>query len=365
MHRCLNAVRGRVLDIDFSTANVLSCLKIVRRFVSIWVILDPGANSMKTSTEKKSIKIAHLFIENLNHSFESDFKFPLDDNATLVISVGENDAIRKLEESVWREWVGTIEWDSLKRSNAILAMTCESQNPEIQDHENQSLLDKIQTAWVALKCVAPIHTDHCYKTTGYTDGEKIRINHYDQLAKWYLPGFDDRSEEVIGVIERMDEERARQWQALYRAMRFIQSRRKQDEYLRVWLGLRAFEKACNEYFLEYRLPFFVRALEALILPERGKTERQFKSRAGKWWEKSINPKIFLGDPHKILGEIYEMRCDFDHLHGLKEAYTETQHLRAYQCEQLTRRAYRDILLNRETLILFKNNEGIQDYWRNS
>ncbi len=307
--------------------------------------------------------MAHLFIENLAHSFDPGYNFVFDEGAVLTFSTDANRHVNNLEEAVWKEWVGAIEWDSLKRSNAVLQLDRDSQNPKIQDHENEDLLNKIQTAWVALKFVAPIHTDQCYKTSGYTDKGRVRINHYDHLTRWYLPGFDHETEETIGIIERMDEKRVRQWQALYKAMRFIQSCREKNQYLRVWLGLRSFEKACNEFYLEYRLPFFVRSLEALILPDQGKTTSQFKSRASRWWSKDINPQAFVGDTHKILGEIYEMRCDFDHLHGLKEEYTSIQHLRAYQCEQLARRAYQSILLSEKDLKVFKDNKGIQNYWK--
>lgn len=317
---------------------------------------------MNPETKRQAKKVAHLFIENLAHAFESDRDFTLDENAILTFSIDGNKSLTKLEESVWREWVGSIEWDSLKRSNAVLEIQLQSENPEIQDHENQELLKRIQTFWVALKLVAPISTDHCYKTSGYFDDGKIRINHYDPLPRWFLPGYEEHNENEIGIIERIDENRVKQWFSLYKAMRFVQDHRKQNEYLRVWLGLRSFEKACNEFYLEYRLPFFVRSLEALILPEQGKTTSQFKSRVSKWWSKNINPKVFTSDPHKILGEIYEMRCDFDHLHGLKEEYTAIQHLRAYQCEQLARRAYQSILLNRKDLLLFSDNIGIQRYW---
>ncbi len=315
---------------------------------------------MIVKTEK--LKVAHLFIEGLSHSFENDYEFSFDEDANLMLARNENKLIDKLEESVWKEWVGSIEWESLKRSNAVLEIKRTSATSEIQDHESEELLNKLQTAWVALKLTAPVHTERSFKTCGYTIEEKLRVNHYEDLAKWYLPGYDEHHEGQVGIIEKIDESRLKQWRALYKTMRFLQSRRKDNEYLRVWLGLRSFEKACSEYYLEYRLPFFVRSLEALILPEQGKTANQFKSRVAKWWSKDINPKVFIGDSQKILGEIYDMRCDFDHLHGLKESYTSIQQLRAYQCEQLARRAYQGILLNEKDFLLFKDNEGVKQFW---
>ncbi len=319
--------------------------------------------SLIPAAKIQSKKVGYLFIENLAHSFKIDNDFIFDEDAILTFSINGNKLIDGLEESMWKEWVGTIEWESLKRSNAVLEIKRESANPEIQNHENEEFLNKMQTAWVALKLVAPIHTDHCYKTVGYTDGEKIRINHYDQLSRWFLPGCDDQNEEQIGSIERIDDRRVTQWCSLYKALRFIQSRREEGEYLRIWLGLRSFEKACNEVYLEYRLPFFVRSIEALILPDKGKTTKQFKSRVSKWWSKDLNPKAFAGDAHKALDEIYDIRCDFDHLHGLKDEYTSIQYLRAYQCEQLVRSAYQSILLNEGDLASFKDNQGIQNYWK--
>ncbi len=319
---------------------------------------------MNPNIKSQSRKVGHLFIENLAHSFNSAYSHIFDEDMILTLSNESSLPLDKLDESVWLEWVGSIEWDSLKRSNAVLEVQMESKNPEIQDQENVELLDKIQTAWVALKFVAPLYTNHCYKTSGYFEQEKIRINHYEPLHKWYLPGFNDLYENEIGTIERMDVDRVVQWAALYKTLRFIKSRRKAKEYDRLWFGLRSFEKACGEYYLEYRLPFFVRSLEALIMPEKGNTTTRFKSRASKWWSKNINLKAFVGDPQKILGEIYEMRCDFDHLHGLKEQYSEKQYLLAYQCEQLARSAYRNILLEEGELGNFITNKHIYAYWAN-
>jgi len=72
--------------------------------------------------------------------------------------------------------------------------------------------------------------------------------------------------------------------------------------------------------------------------------------------------IFKGDNISLLCEIYDMRCDFDHLHGLKEQYTKTQLLRWHQCEETARNAYKEILLSENELDTFAKDISITQYW---
>ena len=124
----------------------------------------------------------------------------------------------------------------------------------------------------------------------------------------------------------------------------------------------SFLKGCGEYYMDFRLPLIVRSIEALIMPDKGKTTKQFKLRASKWWPKDTEDELFNERAIDALGEIYEIRCALDHLHGLKKGIAEKAMLRSRQCERLARIAYQDILLNEDKLKKFESDDTIKKYW---
>ncbi len=110
---------------------------------------------------------------------------------------------------------------------------------------------------------------------------------------------------------------------------------------------------------DFRLPMFVRALEALVLPDKGETTKQFVQRAATWWPKEFGSK----GVDTALREIYDMRCDFDHLHGLKDQYSQAQLQRAYQAEALARNALQSVILNPSEREHFVSDEKIRARWQ--
>lgn len=315
--------------------------------------MEAGALKVEEKTAVKGKKFGLLSISNLGHSFGENQKIAFDDDVTLHLSSNSHSITDHFEDTVWRNWVG-LEWERIKGANAMLEISKASEQPDIQDHENKELEDKAFTLWFALKLVAPIHTDGAYITSGSYKDNKIAVRSYKKMPPWILP---PQKNFYVWV----DQAVIAKWQSLYMTIISLKMEAKAGKYARLFRGLRTFEKGCLEFYLEYRLPFFVRAVEALILPDKGDTKRKFKSRASRWWPKDWDRETFPANSHEILGEIYDIRCDFDHLHGLKEDYTDKQNLRGYQCEQLARKTYQSILLSDE-LKNFDTDEHILSYW---
>src|SRR5438876_935280 len=42
-------------------------------------------------------------------------------------------------EALWKEWLGSIRWDKIQKSNVVLVRTMSSANPRILDDENEAL----------------------------------------------------------------------------------------------------------------------------------------------------------------------------------------------------------------------------------
>lgn len=183
--------------------------------------------------------------------------------------------------------------------------------------------------------------------TGSKIRGEIKFREWTEYDNWY--SLDNKK---LAVKD------AEIWSELLKSLQTVYARLKNGEFKRFNRGLLNFQKGCKDLFIDFRLPYFVRSLEALVLPEKSMTEKQFKKRASKWW-----PKHFNEDAVSALGEIYQMRCDFDHLHGIKDRYDKIHLLRARQCEETARNAYQTILLENKELENFSIDEKIRAYWK--
>ena len=127
-----------------------------------------------------------------------------------------------------------------------------------------------------------------------------------------------------------------------------------NEYQRFKRGLFAFLKAMSEKNGEFRFHQFVRAIEALLIPDIGKTKKQFKQRC----QTFIYPD---NDIINFLEEVYDIRCEVEHLNSIdlaikkfnKDNLHDHLQLRIRQVEYLARDTYRYILTNQEILNIFK------------
>ncbi|HEY1580489.1 MAG TPA: hypothetical protein VGF82_25790 [Terracidiphilus sp.] len=123
----------------------------------------------------------------------------------------------------------------------------------------------------------------------------------------------------------------------------------------------------EQYYASDRLHGFVRALEALILPEAGKTEKQFISRCGLF----AGPKSGETTVRNALQEAYKMRCDIEHVHDwdrslqvYPSAGREDQALwRTRQMEALACGIYKGILLEPILQAEFCSDASLKAFWQ--
>jgi hypothetical protein len=139
-----------------------------------------------------------------------------------------------------------------------------------------------------------------------------------------------------------------------------------DEFSRLQRGLDHWDLATMEHRLDLRLHALVRAIEALIAPERGRTQGQFIDRC----------KVLVKAPYsdRLLTEIYELRSQVEHSNDWRLAFQQTRPslsgedaeqlatLRALQVELMARRAYLRVLLDPAFLKTFQTDELIRRFW---
>ena len=260
----------------------------------------------------------------------------------------------KFTDETWKSWLG-LKWDDLKESNAIVKIEMPTKNPNVLDAENQILEKKGNLVWNSMKLSASFCLEKAYFLNGTRRDDHIEIRSYSEAPKWY---FSDNRDYHIPV----NTQNLKIWADIYESLSHVYDSLEGSKFFRFNRGLLCFLKASEEQYQDFRMPMFVRAIEALIMPDTGKTTRQFKLRAKRWWPKEKN-ELFKGNAHDVLGEIYEMRCNFEHMHGLKSEHTGKSEIRAQQCEELARRAFRDILLDDAKLEIFESDKKIKNYWR--
>jgi hypothetical protein len=128
-------------------------------------------------------------------------------------------------------------------------------------------------------------------------------------------------------------------------------------------GFHAWIRAMQESNGEDRLHQFVRAVEAVIKPEVGRSKNQFMHRG----------QVFVGNAQHArerLGELYDLRGAAEHMNplslvlaGYPEAEWETIGIkRSYQSQVLASHVYERIFTDADSQITFSSDERIDEFW---
>lgn len=297
---------------------------------------------------RQSYKVGYIFFNSLWEGLPDEVTFKLDENINFLRKCPD------IDETIWKKWLG-LQWDEIKESNAVVEVKFPTNTPEVLDNENAEIELLCRKIWVSFMLTDSFHLDDAYFLTGSEVDSKVGIRSYFKLDRWF-----HSNEHAV----KMNNVHLGKWSSLCHKLKDIYARK--DEFLRLKRGTHCFLKACNESNINFRFPYYVRSLEALIIPSKGKTTEQFISRVGKFWKLCETDKAFIGeDAQKVLQEIYEIRCDFDHMHGMKLELKERQMLRCFQCEELCRRSYQKVLLNDSLLNNFVQDEHITEIWKDN
>ena len=118
------------------------------------------------------------------------------------------------------------------------------------------------------------------------------------------------------------------------------------------------ETRTNEYILD-RLHQYCRCIDGLILPNAGKTKRQFKSRT----------ELFIGPcHHDMMGEIYDVRSAVEHLHENRYLENFDREIRLDLVkkeaivEHIARTAIAQIVGNETLSSHFGNTPALAKFW---
>ncbi len=256
-------------------------------------------------------------------------------------------------DNTWKSWLGEIAVGHLKDCNLVLLKHRGSAKPEILDHEHKDLAKQINSLfWLLHLCGVPRYTT-AFFMVGSVINNQITVRQYSEVTKVYR----NRGARRAPVsIHRLREAAELTNVSLHKLGA-------QDDFSRVKRGLRAIWKALQSKFIDDRLHDYVRAIEALILPEPGKTKRQFVSRCQLFTRKDASTQ-------SLLAEIFDMRSHAEHMHQWDRALAryraekrnDVALQRTRQVEQLACFAYRKVLLNPTLRTYFKTDAAISTFW---
>jgi hypothetical protein len=252
----------------------------------------------------------------------------------------------------WLEQLGKLAAEELKRADLYLLAVAPSKSLSVLDGENQSLEEQCRNFFYGLLIAVPLSTEQAPQlTTGSMESGKATFR---QIGRFERPSY------IYGTpapdISSQDMEHA----AFYgKEIQSIAGR--QGLYGRAVWALNCFMTAVTAGHVYERMRNSVRTMEAFLLPDPGKTERQFKSRT----------ELFLGPKqHDLIATIYSIRSCIEHLHDpltVLQGDSRTDKLiglfqKAFVAEAMARYCLQKFLRSPHLRVHFESDSSIGAFW---
>lgn len=252
----------------------------------------------------------------------------------------------------WKKWLGSLVTDRLEKADFFLICKEICKAPKILDEDNERLKKRIFDFYMGLliSVSALYHDDH-FVLTGAHLGDEVDVRQIgDYKQPIYIPG---------SSYEEIDLSHLNKAARLAKILREIQQIGKYSHLIHV---IRTFYLAIIDDKADSAFHQFMRCIEGLILPEQGKTKKQFISRT----------ELFIGSKHhKLMGFLYDIRSAVEHMHDLFN-YLSIQDKKekkviVYKSEMeamyIARYCIINILTKKHLWEHFENEETIKSFWK--
>lgn len=178
-------------------------------------------------------------------------------------------------EDHWRDWIGTIQFDKLQHCNLFLVRTATHGWPEGQlqiagDQISEQLHHSLGSIFAMLRLLGTTEYGDAFTLAGYVENGIVTCRQFAQTER-----FNITRGCVPWTVKEAD---LRTAVALSVAYKQFQEETPAGHTRRFGRGCYSLKVAFERHYASDRLHAFVRALEALIFPEAGKTEKQFVAR---------------------------------------------------------------------------------------
>lgn len=252
----------------------------------------------------------------------------------------------------WQKSIGELRTNALQRANFLLLRTLPNGSPGNLDDEHEQLKREVTDTFWLLQLSGPLRYQTATAMLGRADSQGDIISQVIQLKHFY----ETRGTPLPAVTEQRLEEAV--------ASRQVRAQmRGKPEFARFGRGISILTEGLAEYAGSERLHQFLRSLEALILPETGKTRKQLISRAKLLTTASVGTGL-------VLGQLFDMRSDIEHVHDLSRTIqylpaTDREAValrRTRQAEALACFAYRRVFADAALRVNFESDHTIHDFW---
>lgn len=262
----------------------------------------------------------------------------------------------------WQSWLG-IEFSQVARANLVLVRSAETGFPAeqlpISDGTSWELAKDVENLFSMLRLLGTIEYESAFLVMGYMQQGRAVCQHFSKLARYEI---------TRGCLPWMvREENLAAAAELAHAKASLLATSGDANRVRLFRGWWALTTALQQYYAGDRIHGFVRALEALVYPEIGKTEKQFVYRCSLF----AAPNTEKEAVRQSLEEAYAMRCDVEHLHEWDRSLTiydvgdreDIAYWRTRQMETLACWAYARIFRDRTLQPNFTKDVVLREFWK--
>jgi hypothetical protein len=258
-------------------------------------------------------------------------------------------------DTIEGETLGTFNHDKLTNSNFLIVATDPSANPDHFNEENKRLICRSFQLFHAILMHKIPYLEGGIVISGTNSSGKLEPQSLQHMPTYHwfqenLP-VDHPYDIDEGIIQSAS--------AVAEGIYFVKSQG--GSFNRLKRGIAAWVRAAKEQEYYNRLHEFVRAIEALIRPAKGKTEKQFVERC---------KTLAGGSSETIAKELFVLRSAVEHLNDAESELASIspskrkKHVRqrARQAELLAGQSYIRLLSNRQLLERFCSDVSIDGFW---
>jgi hypothetical protein len=197
----------------------------------------------------------------------------------------------------WREWLGTFRLEEVENCSLFLLAKAEAKEPGVDDAESRLLRDRVAHWFGGLMLVSKFHqTAEPFIASGGRAADEVVVQHYQALVP--------PQRAIVDEQENVTTELLTSAALIGESIAAFEVPGLPDHW-RLLRCLGIYQAARCDRDMLNRVHQFTRCIEGLIVPEAGKTGRQFRQRTS----------IFIGDGYDdLMGELYEVRSHVEHMH---------------------------------------------------
>jgi hypothetical protein len=286
------------------------------------------------------------------------------------------------ESEQWREWIGTVAWNKLKRAERIVIARSPSAAPSVLDDETYRLRRTVSDAWTAFLLSG---AEHSGDAPWLISGESEGCDHRAQLRSIRTAA---QLERMIVPFHVLHSRRHRDLRAAALEKHWAAHGKHDDSWFArwieiddllgrrtpvppiLWYALRSYGSAWDRKLLEFSIPEFVRAAEGIIALAKGMGAKAFRDRA-LHLVPSLRTDEYVGtDIDALVADLYQLRSDCVHgklpFHDMQQRGEEgEEHASqlAYVAEVLAREALLAALRHHDQSV-FASRVGVESAWAN-